>query len=155
MAAALQATYIADMRIRDVMRTNVHTIKPSEPVSMAMELFRRYDIHHLVVVEKGAVTGVVNDHDFAGARDDAPVEQIMAKAVVTISPEETVRKAAAIMTGQRIGSLPVVADGKLVGIVTTRDLLMLVAKGAVHPAPNRERVVLAKRGPRQKPMIAR
>ena len=142
------------MRIREVMRTNVRTIKPSEPVSMAKELFRRYDIHHLVVVDKG-VAGVVNDHDFAGARDDDPVERIMSRHVVTIGPEETIRKAAAIMTGQGIGSLPVVDDEKLVGIVTTRDLLLLIAKGAVHPAPNAERPVLAKRAPRRKPLMAR
>jgi len=142
------------MRIREVMRTNVRTIKPTEPVSMAKELFRRYDIHHLVVVDKG-VAGVVNDHDFADARDDDPVERIMSRHVVTIGPEETIRKAAAIMTGQGIGSLPVVDDEKLVGIVTTRDLLLLIAKGAVHPAPNAERPVLAKRAPRRKPLMAR
>ncbi len=142
------------MRIREVMRTNVRTIKPAEPVSMAKELFRRYDIHHLVVVDKG-VAGVVNDHDFADARDDDPVERIMSRHVVTIGPEETIRKAAAIMTGQGIGSLPVVDDEKLVGIVTTRDLLLLIAKGAVHPAPNAERPVLAKRAPRRKPLMAR
>ena len=57
-----------------------------------------------------------------------------------------------MMTGHVIGSLPVVDDGKLVGIVTTYDLVALLAKGAAHPAPASERRVLAKRGPRRKPV---
>ncbi|HEY8130845.1 MAG TPA: CBS domain-containing protein [Thermoanaerobaculia bacterium] len=138
------------MRVRDVMRTNVRTIQPTEPASAAKEMFRRYDIHHLVVVDRKDVVGLVADRDLMDVNEDAAVRQAMAHPVVTISPDETVRKAAALMTGHVIGSLPVVDDGKLVGIVTTFDLVALLAKGATHPAPNTERVVLAKRGPRPK-----
>jgi CBS domain-containing protein len=79
----------------------------------------------------------------------------MARQPVTITSDETVRKAAALMSGHVIGSLPVVDDGKLVGIVTTFDLVALLAKGATHPAPSGERRVLAKRGPRRKPVTPR
>jgi acetoin utilization protein AcuB len=132
------------------MRKQVRTIKPSETVSMAKEMFRRYDIHHLVVVERKDVVGLIADRDVFDKGDDTPVRKAMARSVVTIAPEETVRKAAAMMTGHVIGSLPVIEDGKLVGIVTTFDLVALLAKGAAHPAPSADRPVLAKRGPRKR-----
>jgi acetoin utilization protein AcuB len=134
------------------MRKEVRTIKPSDPASAAKELFRLYDIHHLVVVDQKNVIGLLADRDLMDVGADTPVQRAMAHPPVTISPDETVRKAAGLMTGHVIGSLPVVDDGKLVGIVTTFDLLNLLAKGAAHPAPSRERPVLAKRGPRPRPV---
>ena len=134
------------------MHTNVRTIKPTEPVSRARELFRLYDINHLVVVNKGSVLGVVADRDLIDIDDDTPVQRAMVHPPVSISPDETVRKAAALMTGHVIGSLPVVDGGKLVGIVTTFDLVALLAKGATRPAPAAERPLLAKRAPRPKPV---
>lgn len=139
------------MRVKDVMRTNVRTINPDEPASSAKELFRRYDIHHLVVVAKKNILGVITDRDLMDRDEEVAVARAMAHPVVTISPDETVRKAAALMSGHLIGSLPVVDDGRLIGIVTSHDLLALLAKGATHPAPSGERPILAKRGPRHKP----
>jgi len=144
------------MRVKDVMRKQVRTIKPSESTSLAKELFRRYDIHHLVVVEKkDDVVGLIADRDLMDLKSDTTVQRAMARNVVTITPDETVRKAAALMTGHVIGSLPVVDDGRLVGIVTTYDLVALLAKGSAHPAPAGERPMLARRGPRKKPAADR
>lgn len=134
------------MRVKDVMRTNVRTIDPDQPASSAKELFRRYDIHHLVVMAKRNILGVVTDRDLMDREEDTAVQRVMAHPVVTISPDETVRKAAALMSGHLIGSLPVVDGGRLIGIVTSHDLLALLAKGATRPAPAGERPVLAKRG---------
>ena len=104
------------MRVRDVMRKEVRTIQPNEPASTAREMFRRYDIHHLVVVDRKSVIGLLADRDLMDVGADTPVQRAMAHPPVTITPDETVRKAAALMTGHVIGSLPVVDDGKLVGI---------------------------------------
>ena len=143
------------MRVRDVMRKEVRTIKPGEPVSTAKEMFRRYDIHHLVVVDRKDVIGLLADRDLMDVGADTPVQRAMAHPPVTITPDETVRKAAALMTGHVIGSLPVVDDGKLVGIVTRFDLVALLAKGATRPANAGERPILSKRGPRMKPRAGR
>ena len=137
------------------MRKEVRTIKPGEPVSTAKEMFRRYDIHHLVVVDQKNVIGLLADRDLMDVGADTPVQRAMAHPPVTITPDETVRKAAALMTGHVIGSLPVVDDGKLVGIVTTFDLVALLAKGATRPANAGERPILSKRGPRMKPRAGR
>ena len=137
------------------MRKEVRTIKPTDSASLARELFRRYDIHHLVVVDKKNVRGVLADRDLIDVDTDTPVQRAMAHPPVTIESGETIRKAAGLMSGHAIGSLPVVDGGKLVGIVTTHDLIVLLAKGAIHPGPEGERPVLAKRGPRMKPVGAR
>src|ERR1700726_4930278 len=92
------------MRVRDVMRKEVRTIQPTEPASAAKELLRRYDIHHLVVVDKKNVVGVVADRDLMDVDADTAVQRAMAHPPVTITPDETVRKAAALMTGHVIGS---------------------------------------------------
>lgn len=138
------------MRVKDVMQKKVRTIGPSESTDMVKEMFRRYDIHHLVVVEQKEVIGLIADRDLIDLNASSTVHDVMNRQPVTISPEETVRKAAALMTGHVIGSLPVVAGGQLVGIVTTYDLIALIAKGAAHPAPAGDRPALAKRGPRKK-----
>jgi len=138
------------MRIHDVMHKQVRTIAPDAAVSLAKELFRRYDIRHLVVVEGKLVAGMISDRDLLDVSGDPPVKSVMTHPAVTITPDETIRKGAALMTGHNIGSLPVMDNGKLVGIVTSFDLLLLIAKGTTHPAPVRERSSLAKRSPRRK-----
>jgi len=138
------------MRVRDIMSPNVHTVAPTDSVGTVRELFKRHRIDHLVVTQRKAVVGIAADRDLRDSSDDTRVSDVMTRRVTTIAPDETVRKAASLMTGRSIGSLPVVDDGHLVGILTTSDLLRLISKGAIHPAPNGERQVLPRRGPRRK-----
>ena len=140
------------MRVRDVMSPKVHTVAPNDTVGTARELIRRHRIDHLVVTQRKTVVGIAADRDLRDSSDDEKVADVMVRRVTTIEPDATVRKAASLMSGRSIGSLPVVDDGHLVGILTTSDLLRLLAKGAVHPAPNGERQVLPRRGPRRKPL---
>ena len=140
------------MRVRDVMSTSVQTVSPNDTVGAARELLKLHGIDQLVVVSKKAVIGIAADRDLQPLPDDAHVSEAMVKHVATIEPDETLRKAAGMMSGHAIGSLPVIDGGRLVGIVTTADLLRLISKGSTHPAPNRERPVLPKRGPRRKPI---
>ena len=139
------------MRVRDVMTPTVHTIGPSDSVGAAREMLDRYEIDQLVVVQNKNVVGIAADRDLQKYPDDAKVTSAMVRHVTTIGSDATLRKAAGLMTGHAIGSLPVVDDGHLVGIVTTADLLRLISKGSTHPALTRERPVLARRGPRRKP----
>ena len=88
---------------------------------------------------------MITDRDLLDVADTgAQVKTVMAHPPVTITPGETVRKAAALMTGHSIGSLPVMDDNKLVGIVTSHDLLWLLAKGSAHPAHDREGPVITR-----------
>ena len=143
------------MRVRDVMSPTVYTVAPTDTVGTARELFKRYEIDQLVVTQRRMVVGIAADRDLRNFPDDAKVSEAMVRHVTTIEPDETLRRAAGMMSGHAIGSLPVVDDGDLVGIVTTADLLRLISKGATHPAPSRERRVLAKREPNRRPVYVR
>lgn len=139
------------MRIQDVMTSDVVSISPDAAIRDARETLRLNDIHHLVVLQRGEVVGVVSDRDLADQTDDVCVADVMTRGVATISRRATLRQAAGKLEGRTIGCLPVIDRGKLSGIVTTSDLLRALAKGDTHPAPNKERYILSKRGPRKRP----
>ena len=138
------------MRIRDLMSKRVISVTPATAIADARERLRASEIDHLVVVEEKRVVGVVAGKDILRLKDDGPISEVMNREVATIEPEATLRRAAGIMQGRDVGCLPVVDDGRLVGIVTTSDLLTAVAKGTIHTAPPDGRVILRKRGPRKR-----
>jgi acetoin utilization protein AcuB len=138
------------MRIQDVMSKNVVSVPRETDVAMARERLRQEEIDHLVVLDGKRVAGVVAGRDILRATDDRPLSEVMSRDVATIEPGATLRRAAGIMRGRNVGCLPVVDEGRLVGIVTTSDLLTALAKGETHTTPPRDRVILRKRGPRKR-----
>ena len=121
------------MRVQEVMSDDVRTVSPAMPAGQARSLMRTDRIHHLVVVDgRRRVVGIVSHHD--GAREGRTVGDLMAKPVVTIAHDATVRKAANAMRGRTIGCLPVTKGNRLVGIVTTSDLLDVIAGSQGRPS---------------------
>lgn len=120
------------MRIRDIMKRDVRTIAPDRPLSEAAEVMRIRGIRHLVVVDGSAVVGVISNRDLAAITrrelDQVRVRDVMLEHVVSVSPQATLAQAANKMRNARIGSLPVMEEGHLVGIVTTTDVLELVGR---------------------------
>lgn len=139
------------MRMQDLMSKHAVSIAPEATIGSAREVLRVEGIEHLIVAEKKRVVGVVAREDLARAKDEnAPITEVMSRHVVTVEPAATLRRAAGIMRGRAIGCLPVVDHGKLVGVVTTSDLLDALSKGETHAGPPDGRVVLRKRGPRKR-----
>ena len=138
------------MRIQDVMTKNVVSVPKEMAVSMARTRLRNEEIDHLVIVDGKRVVGVVSSKDMLRADDDKPLSAVMNRLVVTIAPDATLRRAAGIMRGRAVGCLPVIDEGRLVGIVTTSDLLTALARGQAHAASPSDRVILRKRGPRKR-----
>jgi|SRR5581483_1153366 len=138
------------MRIQDIMSRKVVSIAPDTPVSVAREQMRLNEIDHLVVTSGKRIVGLVAGRDLNGADDAEPISSVMKRHVVSITPRATVRRAAGVMRGRAVGSLPVVENGRVVGIVTTSDLLTALSKGEIHAAPPRERYILRQRGPRKR-----
>jgi acetoin utilization protein AcuB len=101
------------------------------------------------------VVGVLSDRDISPRRRNPSVpvgktvEDVMSAPVATIDSHQTIRRAANVMEGRTIGCLPVTDNGKLVGIITTSDLLRLLGKGGERPAPN-GRVPLSHKVPHKK-----
>jgi CBS domain-containing protein len=137
------------MRLQDIMSQPVETIPPTTPVAEARSTMKRQGIHHLVVTTGRTIVGVVSARDLAGAAADEEVSLVMTDQVVTAPPRATVREAANLLRGRAVGCLPVVTAGRVVGIVTTSDLLELLGKGAERPIEESVRWTLRARGPRK------
>ena len=103
------------------------------PAGQARSLMRTDRIHHLVVVDGRRIVGILSHHD-AGRRAGRTVGELMAKPVVTIAHNATVRKAANAMRGRTMGCLPVTKANRLVGIVTTSDLLDVIGGAQGRPS---------------------
>lgn len=143
------------MRLNEVMQTDVERIAPGQTADQAWNLMKLRQIHHLVVMDGGAVIGIVSNRDLGGARGqalrrDRTVADLMTPHAVTARPDTTVREAANLLRGHSIGCLPVLEKNKLVGIVTITDLLVLVGRGAERPIARSTRWTMKGRGPRRK-----
>jgi CBS domain-containing protein len=138
------------------MEPRVETIAGAESAEAAFNRMRLRRIRHLVVTEGRQIAGVVSDRDIGSLgslRQVQTVADVMSSPAVVSSPDASLRQAANLLRGRTIGCLPVVEDGKLVGIVTVTDLLGLMGRGIERPVVKSRRWILAKRGPRKRPAI--
>ncbi|MCZ2150235.1 MAG: CBS domain-containing protein [Bryobacterales bacterium] len=112
------------MQLHEIMRTGVVTIGPTETASVAWTTMKRRRIHHLVVMAKAGITGILSERDLHGPDNSGRlVRDLMSRRVVSTGPETTLAEAAELMLERRIGCLPVMDGGRLVGIVTATDVL--------------------------------
>ena len=108
----------------------IHTIEPSATMREALEKMAYHDIGALVVVDDAKIVGIVTERDYArkGAlmgRDsrETPVRELMTSPVMYVSPQESNENCMALMTEHRLRHLPVLDDGRLVGVLSMRDLV--------------------------------
>jgi CBS domain-containing membrane protein len=123
-----------------IMTKNVIKLNLSDDLTKAEELFKKNKIRHIPVVSGNKILGILSYTDllrisFVDAVDDDAeivdttvynmftVEQVMAKKVITISPDTTIREAAEILSKNEFHALPVCEGDLLVGIITTTDLI--------------------------------
>jgi acetoin utilization protein AcuB len=121
------------------MTTDVQTVPPDMKAVDAWEFMRRRGIHHLVVMDGSRVRGVLSDRDAGGRsgtalRARSRVADLMTTPVITADSTTTVRRVANLMRGRTIGCVPVLKGERLVGILTTSDLLLLLGRGVARPA---------------------
>jgi acetoin utilization protein AcuB len=138
----------------------VKTAGEEESAEAAWTRMQLDKIHHLIVVRDRKVVGVISDRDLGGRagasiRGGRRVGELMTRHTITASSDTTVKRAANLLRGRTIGCLPIVDGAKLVGIVTTADLLELLGRGIERPVPSTRRWTLKHRGPRRKPAPAR
>lgn len=116
------------MLVRNWMVKKVVSIPKNCHIVEALSLMKKYSIRHLPVVDNGLLMGLISESDLRqvmipSLMEDLRVDQLMIKNPVTISPEESLEEAARLIYRYKIGGLPVVEKGKLVGILTTPDIL--------------------------------
>lgn len=124
------------MIVRHCMTSPVFTLSPDQPVDAAFRDFRIRRIRRAPVVENGEMVGIVSQKDLLDvlpgtlpqlmavgeAALDTPVRDTMTSDVHTVHPDQPLEEAARIMLEERVGGLPVVDDGGLVGIITESDI---------------------------------
>ncbi|UCD72647.1 MAG: CBS domain-containing protein [Candidatus Bathyarchaeota archaeon] len=116
--------------VRDIMTRSVQTVGVSASVREAVLKMNKYRIGSIVVIGRGKPVGIVTERDilerivepFIDPRTIG-VKEIMSSPVVTIPPDTSIEEAATLMAKNGIKKLPVMEDERLVGIVTTMDLM--------------------------------
>jgi acetoin utilization protein AcuB len=99
------------------------TITGEKSVSQALKIIEERKLRHLPVLDaEDALVGIVSEKDLLRAKGDDRVEEVMTTNVITVTEYTALEDAARIMADHKISSLPVVRDGRLVGIITETDL---------------------------------
>ncbi len=115
--------------VKDVMARRVVTIKPSASVVEAAKLMKRKNIGSLVLVQNGKPVAIITEDDLTrrvlaeGLDPKAEIGKVASRPLVTVSPETSLGMVATLMTKHKIRRLPVLSEDKLVGIVTTTDMV--------------------------------
>jgi len=117
------------------MVTNLVTVRDDDLVDFADKLMQWNEFHHLPVENSsGEICGIISSRDIEKYRDshqddpDALVEVCMTSDILTITPETSLEKAEKVMLVNEFGSLPVVRDNQVIGIITVNDIRRLRAK---------------------------
>ena len=134
-----------ELRVRDIMTHEVTTLKRNDKLTLADDIMQLGRIRHLPVLDdEDQLVGIVSQRDlFRGALARALgygqhaqrkvleallVKEVMSTDVLTTTPDTPLVEAARVLMERKIGCLPVVQDGHLVGIVTEADFVAMVAR---------------------------
>ena len=127
--------------VSDIMTKDVITVNRSDELETAELLFKKKHIRHIPVVQNDKIIGMLSYTDllrisFADAVDEDEstvdtivynmftIEQVMAKNVVSVTSDTSIKEVAEILAQREFHAIPVVDDDRLVGIVTTTDLII-------------------------------
>jgi acetoin utilization protein AcuB len=127
------------MQVRDIMRGSVVSVAPDDALALAVQLMLWNGVRHLPVVRDGSVVGILSERDVLGrgggegSHFAGTVAEVMTSEPQTIDPQAELEDAAARLCVHKHGSLPVVEDGRLVGIITTTDVLAHTAQVRLEP----------------------
>jgi len=132
------------MKVRDLMSVDPIAVSPDTAVFDARQTMVKERIRHLLVTEGQRLLGIVTDRDIRlNLPSQAPslsvwevnyllarltVEEVMTTGVIIIGPDQNARNAARLMLEHKIGALPVLDAGRLIGIITETDVLRAFAR---------------------------
>ncbi len=144
-----------EYQVRDFMTAPAKSISRSARLLDAVLILRSTGFRHLPIVDGERLVGVITDRDiqrFAPSLlrritqeeynevfEDTPLERVMTRNPLTVTPATPLHEAAALLHEKKLGCLPVVEDGRLVGILTVTDmlgvLLRLLGRSAAQQVP--------------------
>lgn len=122
--------------VHDIMKKNVISIDSSMTAQDAAKMMDDASIGAIVVLENGIAIGIVTERDLArrivarGKSLTTNVKEVMSSPLILINPDDTVWEAAQLMKARQIHRVPAVKENRLVGIVTTSDIVKLCSIGS-------------------------
>jgi CBS domain-containing protein len=142
------------MKISEVMTSAAVTDRPDDSLRQAAAKMREQQTGSLLVLDGEDLVGIVTERDVLhavaiGTDLDIPISDVMSKDLITVEPATSLREAARIMTDKWIRHLPVLEGGRLVGIVSQRDLAGVLA-GALNEPEDLHRLIEASALPRER-----
>ena len=139
-------------RVRDYMTAEPETLEVSHSLLDAVLLLRRANLRHIPILEGGRLVGVLTDRDVArfaptmllplAAQDynrvfeNTPVEKVMTRNPVSTAPDAPLTEAVEMLYKNRLGCLPVLENGRVVGIITKADMLRALHDLIAAPGPS-------------------
>jgi acetoin utilization protein AcuB len=132
------------MKIREVMRQGAFVIESHDTVGAAHRMMTRAHIRHLPVVHDGKLVGMLSERDALGLRarlegDESwwavPVRRAMSTPVQFAHPDDSLTEVAGRLAAGKLGAMPIVDHGRIIGIATTTDVLDAEVRVAMAPAP--------------------
>lgn len=128
---------IAGIKVKDVMTKKVVTVSKDTSIKELKKLFEKYDYNAFPVVEEGKLVGIVSKLDFLKVFRPGfsptiadlsklfaeRVEDIMRRYVFALAPEDSLTNVIDVMVENRVRTVPVVKDGKVVGVIAHKDVI--------------------------------
>jgi CBS domain-containing protein len=128
--------------VREIMMGAPVTLKPDDTLDLANDVISLGRIRHIPVVANGTLVGLLSERDLMGAAANqifglkqksksallksVLIKDVMKKRVATVEPDTPIKDAAHLMAEKKIGCVPVVSDGSLIGLLTTTDILRYI-----------------------------
>jgi acetoin utilization protein AcuB len=129
------------MLVGERMSRPVITVSPADPINDVLALFRREHIRRAPVIQDGRLVGIVTQTDLLNASPSpvtslsiwevnylvskVTVQKVMTRKVITVDRDTPIEEAARIMADKKIGGMPVVSGGKVVGVITETNLFKI------------------------------
>ena len=129
---------------REIMMGSPVTLKPEDSLDLANDVIALGRIRHIPVVDDGKLVGMITERDLIGAAASkifglkqasksallktVMIKDVMKKRVITVAPDTPIKDAVHLMADKKIGCVPVVSDGVVIGLVTTTDVLRYVER---------------------------
>ncbi len=129
--STLVSTLLEDEKVMDVMTSDVHTLTPYNSVQETLQTMFREKHMGYPVIENGELVGIITFHDISNIPENKRnmfINDIMTKKLILSDPNEDLVETIGKMNRNRIGRVPVVDDGKLVGIVSKTDITSILQK---------------------------
>ena len=122
--------------IRDILQekgSEVYAIPPHATVYEALQMLADKNVGALLVMQDDAVVGIISERDYARKvvlkgkfSKDVPVSEIMSSHILRIDPDQDVETCMELMTDKRVRHLPVVENGRVVGIISIGDIVKAI-----------------------------